>query len=318
MSAPAAKPAVSVVVPARDAATTIAATLQGLREQRDAPEFEVIVVDDGSRDATREIAAGYGAHVIDGAARGPAHARNAGAAIARAPLLAFLDADCRPSPDWLCIGCAALEYADYAQGATAPDPDVQPGPFDRTLRVTCASGLYESANVFVTKQLFDQLGGFHGWLGPRRGKELGEDVWFGWRARRAGARMSFAAGATAHHAVFPRGPGSFVAERLRLRFFPAMARRIPELRSVAFYRRWFITRRSAAFSVAVAGIGVSRLTRRRWPLLASVPYCREAGAQAGAWGWRRAPLVFGVGLAADVVALAALVVGSARHRAPLL
>ena len=46
----------SVVVPAKDAASTLARTLACLAAQEDAPEFEVIVVDDGSRDRTAEIA----------------------------------------------------------------------------------------------------------------------------------------------------------------------------------------------------------------------------------------------------------------------
>jgi glycosyltransferase involved in cell wall biosynthesis len=46
----------SVVVPARDAAATLRRTLACLAAQRDAPEFEVIVVDDGSRDGTAAVA----------------------------------------------------------------------------------------------------------------------------------------------------------------------------------------------------------------------------------------------------------------------
>ena len=311
-------PVASVIVPARDAATTIDATLRGLAAQRGAPEFEVLVVDDGSRDATAAIATAHGARVVSGPARGSAHARNAGAAAAGASRLCFLDADCRPTGDWLRTGLAALVAADYVQGATVPDPGADAGPFDRTLSVTRASGLYETANLFVTRDLFDRLGGFESWLAPRGSKELGEDLWFGWRARRTGARMTFDSGAVVHHAVFARGPGGFVAERWRLRFFPAMARRVPELRDVAFHRRWFLTRRSARFDAAAAGLAAAIATRRRWPLLATLPYLGLAAAQARVWGRRRMPVVLVVGVAADAVGLVALLVGSARNRAPLL
>ena len=49
---------VSVVVPARDAAATLPRTLACLEAQQGAPEFEVVVVDDGSGDGTAEIALG--------------------------------------------------------------------------------------------------------------------------------------------------------------------------------------------------------------------------------------------------------------------
>ena len=59
---------------------------------------------------------------------------------------------------------------------------------------------------------------------------MAEDVWLGWRARRAGLATGFASAAVVHHAVFPRSAGEYVAERRRLRHFPALVRRIPELR----------------------------------------------------------------------------------------
>jgi hypothetical protein len=114
------------------------------------------------------------------------------------------------------------------QGAVRADPDAERGPFDRTLWVTDAWGLFESANLFVSRAAFARLGGFEGWLGQATAKELAEDTWLGWRARRAGMRTAFAPDALVHHAVFARGARGYVAERVRLRFFPALARRIPE------------------------------------------------------------------------------------------
>lgn len=97
------QPWVSVVVPARDAAATVGATVRGLRAQEGAPgPVEVIVVDDGSRDATGEVAREAGADlVLRGAGQGPARARNLGLRAARAELIAFTDADCTPRPGFL-------------------------------------------------------------------------------------------------------------------------------------------------------------------------------------------------------------------------
>lgn len=60
--------------------------------------------------------------------------------------------------------------------------------------------MYETANLLVTRELFDRIEGFEDWLPARLGKPLAEDVWFGWRARRAGARTAFCSEAIVHHA----------------------------------------------------------------------------------------------------------------------
>jgi glycosyltransferase involved in cell wall biosynthesis len=305
-----------VIIPARDAAPTIGAALEGLHEQEH--PFELLVVDDGSRDDTAQIATAGGARLIRAPGRGVAQARNAGAAAAGGDILVFLDADCRPVAGWLAAGVRALQTADFVQGRTLPDPRSPRGPFDRTLSVTRASGLYESANLFVARSLFERLGGFESWLGPKDGKELGEDVWFGWRARRAGARMEFCDAALAYHAVFPRRPGGYVSERARLRFFPAMARRMPELRDALFYQRWFLTRRTAAFDAAVTGTALAWRTKRPWPLAAALPYVRLSISEARLWGWRRLPIVLFARVAADGVGLASLAFGSLKSRSPLL
>ncbi len=90
---------ISVIVPARDAAATLPACLAALAGQT-AP-CEVIVVDDGSRDATPRIARQHeGVRCLSIPPSGPAAARNAGAEAAAGELLLFTDADCAPDPDW--------------------------------------------------------------------------------------------------------------------------------------------------------------------------------------------------------------------------
>jgi glycosyltransferase involved in cell wall biosynthesis len=313
-------PAVSVIVPARDAARTLPDTLAGLAAQDAGGDMEVIVVDDASRDATGALARAAPAvdRVLSGAGDGPAAARNRGAAVARGRALAFLDADCVPAPGWLAAGLTALRDADLVQGAVRPPDGAAPGPFDRTLWVDGEHGLYETANLFATCALFERVGGFESWLRPRRGIELGEDILFGWRARRAGARTAFCATALVHHAVHPRGAGAYVAERARLRFFPAIAARVPELRARFFYRRWFLSRRTAAFDLALAALALGAARRRPAALAVAAPYGAQLAHHALRAGPRRAPLVAVADLAADVVGAGALLAGSARARALLL
>jgi glycosyltransferase involved in cell wall biosynthesis len=312
-------PTVSVIVPARDAGATIGRTLAGVAAQELDGSVEVIVVDDGSVDATPEVVRATGATVLRGAGEGPAAARNRGAAAARAPLLAFVDADCEPAPGWLAAGVRALQDADLVQGGVREPPDSAVGPYDRGIWVRDESQLFETANLMVRRELFERIGGFESWLRPRRGIELGEDVWFGWRARRAGARIAFSGEALVHHAVHTRGPGGWVGERARLRFFPAMAERIPELREAFFYRRWFLSSRSAAFDLALGAAVYGIARRRAAPVaLAAVPYARLLVRDARRWGWRRAPAIAVVRVIGDAVGAGALVAGSVRARSLLL
>jgi glycosyltransferase involved in cell wall biosynthesis len=306
---------VSVVIPARDASETLPAALAALAQQERLPE-EVIVVDDGSSDATKEIARASPVvtAVLSQPGAGPGAARNRGAAAARGDVLAFTDADCIPEPGWLAAGVAALAAHDLVQGAVRPPDGAVIGPFDRTISVMRAHGLYETANMLVRRGVFESLGGFEPWLMPRDGKELGEDVWLGWRARRAGARIGFAADAVVHHAVFARRPREYIAERARLRHFPAMTRRIPELRDHVLTRRWFLAPRTLAFDLAATGLLAAALVRSPLPLAAVVPYARHLRRRAGGHGLRRGPVIVAVEIAADVVGAGALVAGSIENR----
>jgi len=83
---------ISVVVPAHNAALFLAAAVASVREQEPAVA-EIIVVDDGSTDATAAVASGLGVTLIHQANQGPAAARNAGVAAATGTWIAFLDAD---------------------------------------------------------------------------------------------------------------------------------------------------------------------------------------------------------------------------------
>jgi glycosyltransferase involved in cell wall biosynthesis len=248
-------------------------------------------------------------------------ARNAGVEAANADVLAFTDADCVPEAGWLMAGMKALESADLVQGEVLP-ADVVAGPFDRSVSVSGAA-LYETANLFVRRSVFDSVGGFEDWMTEDFERPFGEDVLFGWRAIRLGARPAFSAEARVRHAVKGRGPRGYVAERLRVRFFCALVRLVPELRGAFLYRRWFLSPRSARFDLALAGVlgavvlatTVSALAAVV-PLLLAIPYLRHLWRRSLPWG-RRAPLVATTELAADAVSLAALAYGSLRWRTPV-
>ena len=103
-------PRVSVVIPTYNSATTIAATLESVLGQ-DYPDFEVIVVDDGSADATLSVLAGYAdrIRIISQPNGGLATARNAGMRAATGELIAWLDADDLCTPDRLAVQVEFLQ-----------------------------------------------------------------------------------------------------------------------------------------------------------------------------------------------------------------
>jgi GT2 family glycosyltransferase len=322
-------PEISVVVPARDAARTLPRLLAALPDPATLPAHEVIVVDNGSLDETAALAAAsprVARTLRRPRGEGPGAARNAGADAARAERLAFIDADCWPAPGWLAAGLHALGHAEIVQGAVRPDPAAEPGPFARTVSVQGYTGLFESANLFVTRWAFERAGGFPAGLeatlplpGGGAGAPFGEDVRFGWRAVRAGARAIFCAEAVVHHEVQPRTGGAFAAERLRRALFPALVAELPELRRAFLHRQWFLSARTAKFDLALAGLALATAVprgpgRRALAGLATVPYGRELARTGRRWGasvtlWE---------LAADALGAAALLGGSARARTLVL
>ena len=106
-------PRVAVVVPVFDGERHLAATLASVAAQT-LPAHEVIVVDDGSRDASAEVAARAGARVVRQANAGPGAARNRGVAATDCELVAFLDADDLFAPDKLARQVEALRAAPDA------------------------------------------------------------------------------------------------------------------------------------------------------------------------------------------------------------
>ena len=116
---------ISIVIPVYNGEDYLAACLRAVQDLRPAP-LECIVVDDGSSDGSARIAREAGVTVVSAPERrGPASARNLGAAVARGEILLFVDADVMVPPDAL-ARLAARFSEDPARDAVIGSYDLSP------------------------------------------------------------------------------------------------------------------------------------------------------------------------------------------------
>lgn len=186
----------SVILPARNAAATLAETLASLRAQT-FPDWEALVVDDGSTDRTAEIAREAAAvdariRLVSGPGQGPGAARNAGLAQARADWLLFLDADDLLEPAHLDRMAASLAEGEWdgavcgwarraADGRRGPAHLPEDGDLFARLARYCAFAIHACV---VRRSRVEEVGGFDPSL-------LTCEEWDLWqRIARSGARFA--------------------------------------------------------------------------------------------------------------------------------
>lgn len=171
-----ATPELSVIIPTYNAAETLGEQLSALTAAPTAFAWEILVCDNGSTDGTAAVVAQWqrrwpSIRLVDASARrGPAAARNIGAAVAKAPLLAFCDADDRVGQGWLATARSALaehefvagsfEFAELNEGIDVPglwtaqstgltQKSYLPGPL-----------VAGAGNLAVRRAVFQEVGGF--------------------------------------------------------------------------------------------------------------------------------------------------------------
>lgn len=208
-------PCVSIIMPTHNRCPLLRRTLDSLACQSVlASSFEVIVVADGCADDTgamlRAYQAPYTLRVVEQEAQGAAMARNAGAAIARAPLLLFLDDDVEATPGLVAahLDAHAAVPGRAVLGPYPPAPVVKRDFFLMSMRHWWNAKFTELAhpghrftyedlltgNLSLDRALFERLGG----LDPAF-KKSGEDYEFGLRLLKAGVQMVYEQRALAYH-----------------------------------------------------------------------------------------------------------------------
>ncbi|MCS4505798.1 glycosyltransferase [Arhodomonas aquaeolei] len=201
----------SFVIPARNEAVMIAATIASIHRHAADWHHEVIVVDDASGDDTAALAREAGAVVVAGTGAGIGANRNAGAALAGGRVLVFLDADVELTAAWqarmpaVCVALAQTPHLITGSHCDIPD---RAGWLERYWFAAFArergSRHVGSGHMVINTAFFRELGGFDPSL------ETGEDYELCARARRQGATVINDIALRVVHKGFPRGLAAFI------------------------------------------------------------------------------------------------------------
>ncbi|MEZ5386249.1 MAG: glycosyltransferase [Prosthecobacter sp.] len=206
LQAPENAPRISVIVCTRNGAPTLRACLESLTALN-YPDFEVLVIDDGSTDETARIARDFDRIIYHRQEHaGLSVARNRGMELATGSVLAYTDDDCIAHPDWLLHLSHAFTQTDVV---AAGGPNIPPPPRSRTERlVAAAPGApahvllndveaehLPGCNLAIRKNALEKIDGFRAEF-----MAAGDDVDVCWRLlREAGGRLVFVPGAMVWH-----------------------------------------------------------------------------------------------------------------------
>jgi GT2 family glycosyltransferase len=323
-------PEISVVCSTYQRAHRLPGFFAALEAQTfDRDRFEVVVVDNGSTDDTREVLEKVAANsplnlrvVSLHANRGAGGGRNAGWQAARAPIVAFTDDDCAPAPGWLATGYAVLTQSDAAVvvGRTEPNPAQlhNKGAFSRTQRVTEVSGkrYFQTCNIFYRRDDLVAVGGFD----ERFATKGGEDTDLGWRVLDHGGRdVAFASDALVLHDVTVGSFRAALREAATWRDIPLVTARHPRRARKLLHHRLFWKPTHQYMIPALGCVALAVLLRRPWPLVGVIPWIN--------FRYRKWPIVpTGAGrigylphaFLIDAVEVATMVRGSIRNRVLVL
>jgi len=197
-------PRISVVVCTYNGARTIRDCFESL-ERLAYPDYEVIVVDDGSTDATAGIARQYHCRLIQTENRGLASARNTGLREASGEIVAYIDDDAYPDPHWLTYLAAAFLTTSHAavggpnlappgDGLIAECVARAPGGPVHVLLSDCQAEHIPGCNMAFRKARLEAIGGF-----DPQFRTAGDDVDVCWCLQERGWTLGFSAAAMVWH-----------------------------------------------------------------------------------------------------------------------
>jgi GT2 family glycosyltransferase len=286
--------------------------------------FDVVVYDDasgdGTADAARDLAATlpYPLRVLEGNVnRGPAFGRNQAWRAATADIVAFIDDDCVPDPDWLRAGLERFADPEVVAVVGRVEPAREQlanlGPYARTLSVHDAR-FFATANCFYRRSGLETSDGFD----ERFRRAAGEDTDLGLRVLAQGGRVDYAEDALVHHDIRPSELRAAASEAWRKWIDLALVvRKHPEIRATLLYCRLFWKPSHAWLLLAVAGaVGAAVL----WPWLAllALPYLNHRVRTAPLARGMRAFAALPGAVLIDLLEIGTMIRSTIRYRTLIL
>lgn len=209
--APSDAPRVSVIIPHLNTPESLGRCLASITDQRlDRGHAQIIVVDNGSSVSLDAVRARFPGVAFASEPRpGPGLARNHGVGLAAAPVLAFIDADCRAAPGWLQTAVDAVE-ADPARAIVGGDIRID---FADPARLTAIEA-YEAVfgfrqQMYIEKKHFSVTANLamarpvHGVVGDFAGIDTAEDLDWGQRAHAMGFAIRYLPAMRVYHPARP-------------------------------------------------------------------------------------------------------------------
>ncbi|MDP1821503.1 MAG: glycosyltransferase [Acidimicrobiales bacterium] len=314
---------ISVVVSTYRRPERLRRLVAALEAQTLSPErFEVLIVDNGSGDGTRELLHELAAATpvrlrvleID-VNRGPAPARNLGWRSASAPYVAFTDDDCVPRPTWLAQLVAtvgASPQLGVLQGATLRPRGPHPQSLGTVFRETLVpSPYFEGCNLVFPRAVLDRTGGF-----DESFTFGGEDTAAGWSAIEDGGEWVFDETAVVEHDVEERPLRWHLMMAWREGNLVDVASHHPSMRVQTFWRPWAHRPWNVAYAFGLASTVVAGTSRQPLLLLGWLPWVRLR--RVPVWPPRFALAVLGRYLLNDAVVCAGMARASVRNRTVIL
>jgi O-antigen biosynthesis protein len=258
-------PRISVVVCTHNGSETLAACLTGIRAL-EYPDFEVVVVNDGSTDSTPEIVRSFGFRLISTDNGGLGTARNIGLQAATGEIVAYLDDDACPDPHWLHYLALGFKDGRFAgiggpnlppaeSGAVATCVADAPGGPTHVLVSDCEAEHIPGCNMAFRKTALEEVGGF-----DPQFRVAGDDVDICWRLHAAGQELGFSPAAFVWHQ--PRGSVAAYWRQQRGygRAEALLERKWPHKYSAGGHARWS----GRLYGRLRAGLGRSRVYYGTW------------------------------------------------------
>lgn len=199
-------PKVSIIVASYNGASTLKLCLESL-QRLNYPDYEIILVDDGSTDATQQIVSAFPA------VRGVRHEKNFGLSVARntgiiassGEIVAFTDSDCRADEDWLYYLVGSLidsEFVGVGGPNLLPPEDsrvaaavmVSPGGPAHVMLTDREAEHIPGCNMAFYKRALEEIGGFDPIF-----MKAGDDVDVCWRLQQGGCKIGFSPSAFVWH-----------------------------------------------------------------------------------------------------------------------